>query len=44
MDTTSDRDPLTLYRLLIPFVANSLEPDQARQIIWPDLDQNFLTR
>ena len=29
MDTTSDRDLLTLYRLLIPFVANSLEPDQA---------------
>ena len=43
MDTSRDRDSLTLYRLLIPFVANSLEPDQTRQIIWPDLDPNCLT-
>ena len=28
--------------LLITF-ANSLEPDQARQNVWPDLDPNFLT-
>ena len=29
-------------RLLIIF-ANSLDPDQARHYVWPDLDPNCLT-
>ena len=36
------RDLHYLCRLLITF-ANSLEPDQARQNVGPDLDQNCLT-
>ena len=32
----------TEFRLLITF-ANSLDPDQARQNVGPDLDQNCLT-
>ena len=31
-----------IYHLLITF-ANSLDPDQAQQNIWPDLDPNSLT-
>ena len=31
-----------LGRLLITF-ANSLDPDQARQNVWPDLDPSCLT-